>query len=1033
MKKNLSLNRSLAFTMPLILAAVASQGQVSAQDADASQNADVAEEEEFEEIVVKGIRANLQRARDIKRNADTAVDSITSADASGLPDLSVGEALARVPGLVVQRIGLGASDGDFPSPEGGQNLVRGLQLVRTEFNGRDAFTANGGRSLDFGTIPPEMIGSVEVYKNSSADLIQGGIGGTINLRTLEPFDRSEGFFIATVDGTYTDLRDETTPDFTFIGGDRWELSNGAEFGLIGSYSNSALKSALHGFQIGQLYPIELDGENIAVPGGFQLRTNEVDRDREAFYGAMQFRSPNGNFELVAKYARVENEVISDERTLEWFGDGEMWNLTSPAGDYTTRPFTSSGLPHCNGSNDPDAANASCENTTAVTGLLDTGVITNTLRDWTGSRGANMSTLGIHQEDRSMTDDISLNMKWNPSDKWFINFDVHKTTARFNRDRLWAGARLFSDFSINPDLDNPEVQLVPRTDNNPFRPECVWGGCATPLSSELADPANTFLMFAADEFQDNEGDMVAVKADVEYEFDDDSWFDSVKFGARHAERDQINRSAGLNWAGIAPPWSGGYYLPLGDTDIAAEEVDFSGFMGGGVVTGDNTSVAFVDRALLSNYDAFVAAIQNEPLAVAIADWEPLRQNGVVDYAGQGTIGDITEKTTDFYVRLDMGQEFDNGMSIDANVGLRYTKSTVSGTGELDYLEVTDDAVRSFAPDAAAFFDQASEDRSGEFSSIDYWLPSLNVKWNLNEKQLIRFAASKAITRPNISQLRSGAVAVPSFRFDVDNSGPLPVFNDIIPTTINIYGGNPDLQAIESWNFDLSFEHYFGEQDSFTLSLFKKDITDNIIYESVTLDTVMLDGVEVPIIFNGDLNQDKADIKGFEVAYQQFYDFLPGILGNLGLQANYTYIDAKTNAPLPVNDADSPDPTAGDAFARIYRFGVPEYLGLSKHTANIIGIYQDDKLEVRLAYNWRSSHLSSYRDFVTGNPIYQTDRGYLDGSIRYQFNDMVEFRLQVANITNTVAKAEQQIDADGQRFGRTAFMGDRRIKAGLKFSF
>ena len=92
-----------------------------------------------------------------------------------------------------------------------------------------------------------------------------------------------------------------------------------------------------------------------------------------------------------------------------------------------------------------------------------------------------------------------------------------------------------------------------------------------------------------------------------------------------------------------------------------------------------------------------------------------------------------------------------------------------------------------------------------------------------------------------------------------------------------------------------------------------------------------------------------------------------------------------------------------------------------------------MEARLAYNWRSEYLSSYRDYVTGNPIYQTDRGYLDGSFKYDFNDNLQFRVQVANILDTKAKAEQQIDADGQRIGRTSFVGDRRVKVGLRYQF
>jgi len=108
----------------------------------------------------------------------------------------------------------------------------------------------------------------------------------------------------------------------------------------------------------------------------------------------------------------------------------------------------------------------------------------------------------------------------------------------------------------------------------------------------------------------------------------------------------------------------------------------------------------------------------------------------------------------------------------------------------------------------------------------------------------------------------------------------------------------------------------------------------------------------------------------------------------------------------------DPNFG--FQRIYRYDVEDFLGLSEHAANIIGIYEDEKLEMRLAYNWRSEYLSSYRDFVTGNPIYQQATGYLDGSVKYDFNDNFQIRAQIANITNEKANAEQQIDADGLKW-------------------
>jgi len=848
--------------------------------------------EDDDEIVTTGIRQALKAARDLKRDADTAIDSITASDVSTLPDLSVAEALARVPGVVVQRFDLGGSEGDFPSPEGGGNLIRGLTLVRSEFNGRDTFSANGGRSLDFGTIPPELIGAVDVYKNTSADQIEGGIGGSINLRTLEPFDKPGDFLAITADGTYTDLRDEWAPDFSVIGSKRWDGERG-EFGLLGSFSSSKLKSELHGFQVGPLLPVNTGTERIAVPGGFQLRTNEVDRERDAYYIAGQWQNNEGTLKATAKYARIENRVDSDERTLEWFPDGESWfadgydpvtdgptNLTGDGetgivGDYTTSAFTSAGLPACNGPNDRNLALALCEQTFPVTGLYETGVISNGLRDWIGARGANFTNLGIHQEDRSATDDISLNVKWRPTDQLYVNLDWHKTTAEFQRERLWGGTRFFSDFTIVPDLDNPQVTLVGDPNNHPRRRFAdgtivgEWNGGEPLATTDTSDPNNSFLLFSADEFADNEGDMDALRADVEYEFDNDGWFDAIKFGARIADREQRNRAAGLNWAGVAPPWDGATqntYLPLAELSSQGyETVDFTNFFRGGVVQGDNTSALFVDRGLLSDYDAWVAALASESLIPQntrnndecgnpdpqFTDWSPLRVNGTIDYDCRGSDTTVREKTTNLYTRLDFGNEFDNGMSLEGNVGLRYTKATVSGTGGLNYAQVTGANEATFAPETVDYQNQASINRSGEFQSNEFWLPSFNAKWNLNDEMLFRLGVSKNITRPNISQLRDDQTAVAGFRYIVDTTTIPSTISDIQPQQINIFGGNPDLKPIESWNFDLSYEYYFGDENSFTVSLFRKDITNNIVYATQARGAVTLDGREIPIVFNGDL--------------------------------------------------------------------------------------------------------------------------------------------------------------------------------------
>ena len=1076
---------------------------------DSAQTDPAAEDEEVDEVVATGIRQAIQAARDIKRDADTAVDSITASDVSTLPDLSVAEALARVPGVVVQRIQLSdasanpsGSSGDFPSPEGGGNLVRGLTLVRSELNGRDIFSANGGRNLDFGTVPPELIGAVDVYKQTSADLLEGGLGGSVNLRTLEPFDRSGALVVLTADGTYTDLRDEVAPDLSAVVSNRWDTSIG-EFGLLGSISYSELKSDLNGFQIGALTPLPVDEDGnsitspddadridrfIATPVGFQLRTNEVDRERESYYLAGQYQTNDRSLQLTAKYVRIDNVQTGQERTLEWFADAESAFLTSPdavatganrtsfLGDYTTTPFNAD-VKACNGAN--DATGFQCETTFPATELYESGLITNNNRDWIGGFGPNFSNLGIFNQETATTEDISLNAKWRPTDQLFINVDGHMTDATSGLERLWGGTRFFSQFEVNADLDNPQIRLV-NSAADPIRRQRgggsagFWNGAA-PLGPELDDPANSFLLFNADELNDNEGELWAVRADVEYEFDNDGWFDAVKFGVRTSERDQTNRLSLLNWRGVAAPWEGCClgYLPLDqlNNQNLYETVAFDDFFRGGVVTGQNTDFLFVNREFLGDYDGYIQALRGEDLVVQEVDengrvsffeWEPLRQNGVTNFLQNdiGTISDIEEVTNNAYARFDFGNEFSNGMSIDANVGVRYVETTVSTDGSRGFnftqSDLTPEGQRleDFRPEAFAYITQPRQDFDfAEITSYDKWLPSLNIKWNLNDNHLIRFGASQNIYRPLISQLRNDRT------FRLNNQaireelppGTVPPRDEdgnVIPSTILDYsvsqvtvtGGNPDLKPIFADNFDVSYEAYWGDANQFAVSLFRKEISNNIIYAEQTIGTETLDGQTIPVVFVGDVNQDEAEINGMEVSYTQFYDMLPGLFGNLGLQANYTYIDAETNAPTAfldanqdgVPDIDNPESSDG-GFLRTFRYGVNNFPGLSEHAFNIIGIYQSDEVEFRLAYNWRDEYLSSYRDYVSGNPIFQTERGYLDGSFKYDINDNLQFRAQVANILDTKAKSEQQITEDGQRFGRTAFIGDRRIKVGLRYQF
>ncbi|MBU0775666.1 MAG: TonB-dependent receptor plug domain-containing protein, partial [Alphaproteobacteria bacterium] len=165
------LRAALMASVSLSVASVA-----SAQTADAP----VAADEAGEAIVVTGIRASLASAAKMKRDSVLIVDSITAEDVGKLPDVSIADSLARLPGVTAQRL------------EGrDQRLsIRGLgpDFSTTLLNGREQVTVGDNRGVEYDQYPSEFFQNVNVYKSTDASLIAAGISGTVDLRMLRPLD-----------------------------------------------------------------------------------------------------------------------------------------------------------------------------------------------------------------------------------------------------------------------------------------------------------------------------------------------------------------------------------------------------------------------------------------------------------------------------------------------------------------------------------------------------------------------------------------------------------------------------------------------------------------------------------------------------------------------------------------------------------------------------------------------------------------------------------------------------------------------------
>ena len=1097
-------------------------------------------------IVVTGIRSSLQNAAQIKRKASTFVDSITASDVSALPDLSVAEALQRVPGVTVTRFSMGGSP-DFPSPEGRGNLIRGLGFVRSEFNGRDAFTANGGRSLDWSSIPPQLVGGVDVYKNTSADLIEGGIGGTINLRTLEPFDRKGFFFAASTDWNYGDLGKKWSPSYNAVIGNRWQTSYG-EFGLMASLSTSNLKSQYNGWQQPAPIPRVVDSsgnttsEQLNNTGtrtttnkiagdieGFQMRSSDVDRDRSSAYIAAQWKTDN--LRVTGKYIRVVNDTSSVEHTLESFPDGAN-NQHYTVSNATYDNQNPAALHLCNVPNGQPSNY--CEYTYPVSaGLMTKGTVTNSDDTWFGAYGLGPTILGIGKTEKTTTEDISLNAKWRPADRWFVEFDAQQTKASATSNETWGGAQTWGIATITPGLDHPNVVLTtdPRTKINPgnaagavvtsYQKDSLGNFVLdsngnkipatyayTPTTQNgTADPNAAFFLYAGDGHHDGTGDLKSVKIDVQYDFGGDSWFKSVKFGARRAIRSQTDSNAGVNWSGIAPAWMGtGLGLFATEKVPAYETVDFADFYRGGVLTGANTkflairSDLLLDPLKMAKYLAAEPTLTNANGTTKTGYHPQIDANGKPIYNPANT-SDVREATDNVYLMFNFGKEFGNGMSLDGNFGVRYTKTILDSSGFMTYSAMGEDqqqpefdpvthvrkrtpdaeshdAAQDFLPQTAAFlcptlltdalttadttngYTNATKvnrdcrpDRNVGHSvaqtvhvNDSHWLPSFNLKWNLNSEMLLRFGVSQNLSRPNIQDMRAGqntaAVTSNVVYPQIPSCTPQPGcvqdplygidrgFQSISLNQLRVTGGNPLLKPTTSDNYDASFEWYF-KGGTVSTAVFKKKLQNIIESGVLPLGTTTLDGKSVGISYGGQVNQAKADLQGIELAYQQFYDFLPGPLSHLGLQTNFTYIDASASPPPPSVDSNA-DGLPDDP-QTIYRFGVKNLLGQSKYIFNLVAIYQDTKWEARAAYNWRSENLTTYHDYITGDPVFLSDVGFLDGSIKYNVNRNWQVSLNASNLLDTKNKATAQIDTKGTRVDRFSFLNDRRFVFDVRYQY
>ncbi len=986
----------------LLAISVSSMPLLAAEDAKAGKKA----EEEVEVITVSGIRGSLQQSMNDKRFSSEVMDSISAEDIGQLPDENIAEALQRVTGIQMSR----DSEG-----EGTTIQIRGVSDNNVEINGQTSSGTGSDRSVNFQDLPSELFSGIEVLKATTADRIEGALGGTINLKTRRPLGIQKDHILSvTAKAKHSDLAEETAPDFSVFGAKNWRDTAIGDFGFLATVARkeSFKRSEAFGGSDGDAWAEApgnwwfVNGEQNGGPAGTHSSSSStgLDNNNDGVIDANDGYYMYGGFRTYAK--NVETMRDSLNATLQWQPNDEI-NLFVDA-TLTDGEETESGTQFNSAISNAGptlnfAHNFSYLGTTGngeQRYIHDAGMITGVNVRMGGgpshkekfSESAKFTVGG----DIQITDDLNVSAEYSRSEgssytkqaQLNMGLDYNQDNNFSGKD--WAGL-------VGFDLRGSDMGQYTFYD----RPDAPFGPLDVADLSEISDPTslnNSDLSYfqmqrnADDTEQDDSSFKIDATLDLDTEF-----FTSIKVGARKAERSfgkvsYINKSqkdtykynlkdadgnnikdADGNNLIVLDEDGNELYTAVKIQDISvdpASNTESGTFAGTGLTRAELASKLQKDcfsteSVKLANFSGSVPQSWATTTCGSdyhtdlfnLADIRTVGANGLPIFETTGSRYDVTEKTLAMYLRADFYIDFIADMSIFGNIGGRYIETETISSG---YQEVG--GVISWIT---------------EKGDYDDFLPSLNLNLAINEEMILRFAAAKVMSRPGLSAIS------PSVKYNFsDEVGP--------GYTGFGLGGNPDLDPVRAINYDLSYEWYYSDSSMFSAAIFYKDIESTIANATEPKDVWITNsqGEEQKWQVFTKENLEGTELQGLELGLTHTFDSLPGLLTHTGFSANYTY----TEEPGKVLDEE------GDTIGR---------KGLSEDSANLVAFYDDKKLSVRLAYNWRSEFVKRQRvQLGWGSDTFLTEyeeaRGQLDLSANYSFNKHFKVNFSAVNLNDSVSK-------------------------------
>ncbi len=1017
------MNKSISFKKKLIASAVAT--------AMAGFSMSVFAEDAVEEVIVTGIKASLQRAVDIKRDAAGVVDAISSEDIGKMPDANLAESLQRITGISIDR-----TDG-----EGSKLTSRGFgpQYNLITLNGRQLASASigegnnldGSRSFDMSNIASESVSGVQVYKTGRASVPTGGIGATVNLSTAKPFD-NEGFK-ASIGGKAlydqsNDIGTNVTPELSgFVS---W---SNEMFGASLSIAHQERNSGRSGFASqgwgdklthytgGDIFnggytpgAVILNEPTLATPGipftgDLATRTQEAhffhtdtERKRDNGLLTLQFK-PTDKISTTLDYMHAETKSKSQEDIYSlWFSDGN-WPTNAVKWDGSKTSASPLYLWQANPTGAP--------------------------RDIALKNG-------LRNADNKL-DDLGLNVALEATDELSFELDVHHSKSSATP---WGAPG--SNITLGIGVNTLVGQGLDMSGDLPLIASVLNTG-----SIQKSDVGSTISQLVNARAW---ADVKEAKVSGTYKFADSG---AINFGIDTLKTESIQKQSDIGNATMKGGWS---VAAAGDinpnnfellnfndyfkgykNNLSADSKAFFASAGnnGGKATSNVTGVR------LTNFDA---------AAKQMFDEAPLKGDGSKLLYAANPVDSVDRKIEEdikaAYVETNLHGDLGD-MKVDLSAGLRYETTDVSSYSRVSPRKITWTADRDFNNEAIGVAGSLPYTVS-EYSYANV-LPNLDLTFHVTDALIARVSTSKTISRASYNDLQMGAAGNPP------RGGPLLAGGSFGTSS----DGNVKLKPIESNNLDLSVEYYFNATDYISIGFFDKRVpnfigtaeskvtypgtldpsngpravaavaalkaggfavTEANLFQMVGMmnntangcvntsaqnlcgtggtfnpadNGKWANGVDIVALANdpsvtnvtsGPVNSENAVLNGWEFAGQHFF----GDSG-FGIQANYTIVNGSIGYDV------HSEPNSGG-------FHV---VGLSD-SANLVGIYEKDQWQARIAYNWRDKFLDS-GNVGGGEPEFTKAFGQVDFNVGFKITEDLTVSLEGTNV----------LGADKKTYGRT----------------